>query len=85
MIVSTIIVTKECRLCSFYEAQIKGPPNHDCPRNYTGSSKAMESDAALSLYETILYDSKKKKALRSIVSNDDSTMRAFLKHPGNHK
>ena len=45
----------------------------------------MESDTPLSLYETIFYDSKNKIALRSIASDDDSTMRALLKHPGNHK
>ena len=45
----------------------------------------MELDAALLLYEVIFYDSIKKIALRSIVSNDDSIMRALLKHPGNHK
>ena len=85
MIVSAIITTKECRLCSYYEPQSKEPPNHDYPRNYTGSSKAMESDAALSLYESMFYDFKKKISLRSIVSDDDSTMRALLKHPRNHK
>ena len=45
----------------------------------------MESDAALLLHEAIFYDSKKKIALRSIVSDDDSTMRTLLKNPGNHK
>ena len=45
----------------------------------------MESDAVLSLYESMFYDSKKRITLRSIVSNDESTMRTLLKHPGNHK
>ena len=85
MIVSAIITAKECRLCSYYEPQSKEPPNHDCPRKFTGSSKAMESDAALPLYESMFYDSKKKIASRSIVSDDDSTMRALLKHPSNHR
>ena len=85
IIVSAIITAKECRLCSYYEAQSKEPPSHDYPRNYSTSSKAMESDAALSLYETIFYDSKKKIALRRVVSDDDSTMRALLKRSGNHK
>ena len=85
MIVSTIVTAKECRICSYNEAQSKEPPPHDCPRNYSGSSKAMESDAALNLYESLFYDSKKKIVLKSIVSDDDSTMRALLKHPKNHK
>ena len=45
----------------------------------------MELDAPLLLYEAIFYDSIKKTALRSIVSNDDTIMIALLKHPGNHK
>ena len=85
IIVSAVIIAKECRLCSYYEAQSKEPPSHDYPRNYSTSSKAMESDAALSLYKAIFCDSKNIIALRSIVSDDDSTMRALLKHPGNHK
>ena len=85
MIISAIITAKECHLCSYYEQKNKEPPDHDCPRNYTGSSKAMEPDAALSLYESMFYDSQKKIALRSIVSDDDSTMKALLKHPSNHK
>lgn len=85
MIISAIITAKECRLCSYYEHQNKEPPDHDCPRNYTGSSKAMEPDAVLSLYDNMFYDSLKKIALRSIVSDDDSTMKALLKHPSNHK
>ena len=83
--ISAIITAKECRLCFYYEAQSKEPPSHDCPRNYSGSSKDMESEATLSLYESMFYDSKNKIYLRSIVSDNDSTMRALLKHPGNHK
>ena len=85
MIASAIITTEECSICSYNEAQGKKPPSYDCPRNYSGSSKAMKSDAALNLYENLFYDSKKKFVLKSIVSDDDSTMRALLKHPKNHK
>ena len=85
MIVSTIITAKECRLYPYHEAQSKESPSHDYPRNYSGSSKAMEIDAALSLYESIFYHSNKKIALKSIVADDDLTMIVLLKHPGNHK
>ena len=85
MIVSAIVTAKECRIYSYNEAQSKEPLPHDCPRNYSGSSKAMESDSALNLYESLFYDSKKKIVLKSIVSDDDSTMRALLKYPKNHK
>ena len=84
MIVSTIITAKECRLCSDYEIQGQDSPSHDYPRNYTGVSKAMESDAVLSLYESMFYDSNKKITWKSIVLDDDSIVRALLEHPGNH-
>ena len=40
----------------------------------------MEVDGALALYESLFFLSNLKIALQNIVSNDDSTMRALLKH-----
>ena len=52
----------------------------DCPRNYrTGSSKAMEASAALVL---MLQLDSLGIAVEYVVSNDDSTMRAHLRHIG---
>ena len=55
------------------------PMEHeDCPRNYlTGSSKAMEASAALEIVSDL---HKKEVLVENIVSDDDSTMRAHLKH-----
>jgi hypothetical protein len=60
------------------------PMEHeDCVRNYrTGSSKAMEATAAL---ELILMLHGKGISVEHIVSDDDSTMRAHLRHIGNEK
>ena len=60
------------------------PMDHDnCPRNYlTGSSKAMEASAAL---ELLLQLHDLGVEIEFIVSDDDSTMRAHLKHIGTHK
>ena len=44
----------------------------------------MEADAALTIYEELYYESQKKTALQYIVSDDDSSMRALLKHGINH-
>ena len=44
----------------------------------------MEADAALTIYEELYYESQKKIALQCIVSDDDSSMRALLKHSTNH-
>ena len=44
----------------------------------------MEADAALTIYEELYYESQKKIALQYIVSDDDYSMRALLKHGINH-
>ena len=49
-IITTIVTAKQCRTCSLYEIKGIEPPEQNCPKNYTGSSKAMEVDAALSIY-----------------------------------
>ena len=44
----------------------------------------MEADAALTIYEELYYESQKKIVLQYIVSDDDFSMRALLKHGCNH-
>ena len=44
----------------------------------------MESDAALHLYKRLLQDNDKKVVLKAIVADDDSSMRALLRHPHNN-
>ena len=44
----------------------------------------MEVDVALSIDKEMYYNSQKKIALQNIVSDDDSSMRALLKHSCNH-
>ena len=44
----------------------------------------MESDAALHLYKRIFLDNNKKVVLKAIVADDDSSMRALLRHPHNN-
>jgi len=83
-IICAIVTAKQCRICSLNELKGIEPPEHNCPRNYLGSSKGMEPDAALTIYEELFYDSLKKIALQYIVSDDDSSMRALLKHSTNH-
>ena len=83
-IICAIVTAKQCRICSLNELKGIEPPEHNCPRNYLGSSKGMEPDAGLTIYEELFYDSHKKIALQYIVSDDDSSMRALLKHSTNH-
>ena len=44
----------------------------------------MEADAALTLYKDIYHKSDKKIYLKTVVADDDSSMRALLKHRCNN-
>ena len=68
-----------CIICSKAENIGEEPPDHICPKNYEGSPKAMEADAALHLYKLLYYNSDKQLTLEAIVADDDSTMRALLR------
>ena len=76
--------SKLCTQCTIAESNGEEPHSHVCPRNYNGSSKGMESDAALHLYKRLLQDNDKKVVLKAIVADDDSSMRALLRHPHNN-
>ena len=55
-ILVSIVSNKLCRVCSLAESDNQEPTNHCCPKNYNGSSKAMEADAALQLYISLYQD-----------------------------
>ena len=48
-ILVAIVSSKLCRVYFLAESDNQELPNHYCPKNYDGSSKAMEADAALPL------------------------------------
>ena len=52
---------------------------HEFPKNFEGSSKSMEASAILKMVEDAFYN--RFIIIDVIVSDDDSTMRAVLKHP----
>ena len=83
-IVAAIVSSKIYTQCTVAESNGEEPPSHVCPRNYDGSSKGMESDAALHLYKRLLIGTNKKVALKAIVADGDSSMRALLRHPDNN-
>ena len=49
-IITSVVSSKMCRLCSPSEEDGVEPPAHVCSRYYIRSSKAMEVDVALHLY-----------------------------------
>ena len=83
-VVTMIVYSKKYTTCDIALAMGEEPMDHeDCVRNYkTGSSKTMEATAALELIITL---DGQGIGVEFIVSDDDSTMRAHLKHIGNDK
>ena len=75
---------KRCKVCE--NAKLKNtPPNkHDCVQNYDTdlSSKAMEPAAIL--FMATEAPSQRQFVMHWIISDDDSVMRAHLKHPKPH-
>ena len=79
-IMVAIVSIKLCRVYSLAESDNEEPPNYCFPKNYDGSSKAMESNAALQLYIRLYQDSNNDIVLKTVVADDDSSMRALLTH-----
>ena len=80
-VVSMIVYSKICQTCQIAKASDKNIPTHDCPCNYEGSSKSMESDGALTMLKRCYKEH--SVHFKHIVSDDDSTMRSLLKHANN--
>ena len=79
-IIECNVSSKLCMKCHHAERLNKQADTHDCPKNYEASSKAMEADAALTLYKSIFDNSDGSVAIAFIVADDDSSMRAKLRH-----
>ena len=79
-IIEAIVSSKMCRVCSSVQENDEEPSDDVCPKNYDGSSKAMEVNAALHLYKDLYQNSNKKLYLKAIVADGDYSMRSLLKH-----
>ena len=79
-IVGAIVSSEMCRVCSSAEKNGEEPSDHVYPKNYDGSSRAIETDAALHLYKELYQKSNKNLYLKAIVADDDTSMRLLLKH-----
>jgi len=78
------IYSRSCSICKgFYRKHevTEAVPEHDCVKNYDGSSGSMEPMAVLEMH-TRLHDDKSVVVGR-IVTDDDSTIKAKLKHSNN--
>ena len=79
-VIQCVVSSKMCRTCLLAEESESTPKPHRCPRNYSGSSKAMEADAALQAYQFLHDASKGTMTLGHIIADDDSSMRSYLRH-----
>ena len=84
-ILSAQVTSKKCTKCSKSSAKNVTAPPHKCPLNYDGSSKGMEVEAALDIVTRIGKEHNGRVFVKAIVSDDDSSMRALLKHKQNSK
>ena len=55
-------------------------PEHECPRNYQGSSKAMEAHGALSLVKKLDQATNSKLYVEAFVTDDDTSIRSLLSY-----
>ena len=78
-IIGMVLYSKAFRKCDAVEKRREEAEEHECPKNFEGSSKSMEASAILKMVEDAFYN--RFFIIDVIVSDDDSTMRAVLKHP----
>ena len=72
---------KDCRICVFYKNKGQDPPPHDCQKNWTGSSKAMEPDVGGELVKSI---EKQGVNVDVIIMDDDATTMARIRQELDH-
>ena len=74
-----ILYSKACWKCDSSKNRGEESEAHDCPKNFEGSSKSMETFAILKMVKDAFYN--RFFIIYVIVRNDDSTMCVVLKHP----
>eukprot|EP00957_Ditylum_brightwellii_P207003 15351015-Ditylum_brightwellii.AAC.1 len=77
-IIDVVVSAKECEKCKAAKKENMLAKKHKCPRNYNGSSKAMETDAAFVLTQRLYGE--KNVLVQKIVADDDSSMKAILRY-----
>jgi hypothetical protein len=70
-----------CGVCARHRKNTNAPiPEHQCPQNYTGSSKGMEAQAALDCVNQVWSHADIAAFISIICLDDDATTRAYLQH-----
>ena len=71
-------LSKCCSICYYADTNKVEPPTHECPKNHDGSSKSMETEAIFRMVLQARYE--QGYTIGTIISDDDSSMKANLKH-----
>ena len=78
-IIGMVLYSKACQKCDAAEKRREEAEEHECPKNFEGSSKSMEASAILKMVEDAFYNC--FFIIDVIVSDNEITMRAVRKHP----
>lgn len=84
-IICQSLYCKACHVCLIAKGKNIPARPHDYPINFADAPKAMEATAVLQVCHDLYYSYDGKVFLEYVVSDDDSTMRAKLKHPKMNK
>ena len=74
-----VLYYKAFRKCDYVEKRGEEATEHECPKNFKGSSKSMKASVILKMVEDAFYN--QFIIVDVIVSDDDRTMQDVLKHP----
>lgn len=72
-IVAFDVRSKDCRKCTYCAAKGVSIPEHDCSKNWNGSSKGMEPDVGACLVESL---EKQGVTVSTMIMDDDCTTMA---------
>ena len=76
------ILSKACRKCAYWETKGKQAPDHECSRNWFGSSKAMESEVGATIASEL---EQKNCKIKTLIMDDDSTTINRIEKTVKHK
>ena len=68
---------KSCRCCKIATREKREPNSHDCRKNWTGSSKAMEASVAV---EVMNHTCSPESKVQTIIMDDDTTTLSHLRN-----
>jgi len=78
--IAHVVVSKGCSFCMGWKKRANktvAMPEHDCRKNWDGSSGAMEPHGCLVMFKRLCSDS--KVVVESIVTDDDSSIKSKMK------